>query len=421
MKMKKNWFLKPNKKGLVFGMLFVLVAAMFVIVLPMNVGADWTGNVTIKNDGTVDPASAPISVSGTTYTLTDDINGKIVIDISGITLDGDGHTLQGTGSGNGIEAKSEDYLTVKDLVITGFATGIKMDYVDDSTITGNTISDINLAAVVMPYTTDSSVTQNSISNCGYGIRLTTGTLHNTVSENKISDISNNGIEVWGSENVIKENSISGISRRYGITVSGIGSTGNKNVISDNSISDVYQYGISITNNNNAVVSGNTISSVERYDGIIINSNTGTLVSGNTISDVSNYGIRLIRGDSCMVTGNKLVDLENAKCGVNIDARSVDNNIVKNDYKESGLPGWEEGYGCVFISQYFTDNNFVFESGCFPQGTGGAKYQVLDEIAYLTGETTNRVVGHKAGYLTEETHPGIGQKIQELSEVLEEEQ
>ena len=112
--------MKRNKifgKGVTLGVLFVLVAAVFLMVLPMNVGADWTGNVTIKDDGTVDPTSAPISVSGTTYTLTDDINGMITIEISGITLDGDGHTLQGTGSGTGIYISSLSAVTIKNFNI----------------------------------------------------------------------------------------------------------------------------------------------------------------------------------------------------------------------------------------------------------------------------------------------------------------
>ena len=66
-------------KGLVFWLAILLVAAAFIMILPMNVGAAWTGDVTIKADGTVDPVGAPISISGGTYTLTDDITGTITI------------------------------------------------------------------------------------------------------------------------------------------------------------------------------------------------------------------------------------------------------------------------------------------------------------------------------------------------------
>ena len=74
------------KKQLVLGLVIVLVAAVFTLTVPMNAGAAWTGDVTIQAGGTVVPAGAPISKSGSTYTLTDDIYGTITIEESGITV-----------------------------------------------------------------------------------------------------------------------------------------------------------------------------------------------------------------------------------------------------------------------------------------------------------------------------------------------
>jgi len=89
-----------SKKGVAVGLLFVLVAAMFVIVLPMNVSAEYMGTVFINSDGTF-TSGAPLSVSGNTYQLTDDIKGNLVIQKSGITVNGMGYDVH-DGPANGV-------------------------------------------------------------------------------------------------------------------------------------------------------------------------------------------------------------------------------------------------------------------------------------------------------------------------------
>ena len=90
-----------------------------------------------------------------------------------------------------------------------------------------------------------------------------------------------------------------------------------------------------------------------------------------------------------------------------DASPSDDNILDNDYRNyNNVPGWTaanpDGPGCVLLTEG-TVNNFVFESGNFPQGTD-AKSQVMDL------GTNNRVVGHDADDVIA---PGIGQRLQEI--------
>jgi parallel beta-helix repeat protein len=95
------------------------------------------------------------------------------------------------------------------------------------------------------------------------------------------------------------------------------------------------------------------------------------------------------------------------------------NILENDYRLCDVPGWAsaDGPGCVLLANG-TENSFVFESGNFPPGTGGAQNQVVDLTIELTGSTTNRVVGHPADFLVEDLNPGIGQRLQELIDQLD---
>ena len=56
--------------------------------------------ILIQPDGSVVPAGAPILIEGNTYTLLESVYASLEIDKSDITLNGAGHTLQGTFNGN---------------------------------------------------------------------------------------------------------------------------------------------------------------------------------------------------------------------------------------------------------------------------------------------------------------------------------
>ena len=76
-----------------------------------------------------------------------------------------------------------------------------------------------------------------------------------------------------------------------------------------------------------------------------------------------------------------------------------NDFIRNDYTQSGIPGLTAGnIPCVRLTTYHdlatgdflgqAENNLVFELDSLPPGTGAAE-QVLDE----TSNTTNTIVGH----------------------------
>ena len=80
---------KLIQKWLAMGLTFMLVALVFVGI-SINSSSEFIGDITILPDGTVDPPDAPLLQDGDTYTLTDNVTGSIIIQKSGITLDGDG-------------------------------------------------------------------------------------------------------------------------------------------------------------------------------------------------------------------------------------------------------------------------------------------------------------------------------------------
>jgi hypothetical protein len=94
-------------------------------------------------------------------------------------------------------------------------------------------------------------------------------------------------------------------------------------------------------------------------------------------------------------------------------------IMDNDYRQTGLPGWSEGGGAIMVASDAdlgwawgvgteVRNNYIDETGMFPQGTGGAANQIFQ---YIVGSDPlvhdNRIVGLPADHVP---NPGIGQRI-----------
>jgi hypothetical protein len=103
-------------------------------------------------------------------------------------------------------------------------------------------------------------------------------------------------------------------------------------------------------------------------------------------------------------------------------RGTDNDIIRNDYTGSSIPGLTSSDQPCVILGAASERNLVFESDSLPPGTGCSTEQVLDLPREPTsgeaGDTTgNIVVGHSADMLAEDINPGIGQRVREALAIL----
>lgn len=107
------------------------------------VKSSWTGTVYIRANGSIDPPSAPITTSDNiTYTLTDNITSSdsgIIIERNDIVIDGAGFQLAGAGSGIGINLSNRINVSIRNITIINFQTGIYLDNSNDSTLIQNNI------------------------------------------------------------------------------------------------------------------------------------------------------------------------------------------------------------------------------------------------------------------------------------------
>jgi parallel beta-helix repeat protein len=170
----------------------------------------WTEPIYIRADGSISPATAPISsVDNVTYTLTDNIEGNVPADSSAIIIqrdniiiDGAGHTITGTEATNstGIELTERNNVTIKNMKITIFWDGIWLDHsLSNNSVSGNNITANNYYGIYLESSSNNSVSGNDITNNGEGIYLNSSS-NNTIYTNNFV---NNTSQVYslGSTNV----------------------------------------------------------------------------------------------------------------------------------------------------------------------------------------------------------------------------
>lgn len=143
------------------------------------------GIILIRADGSIDPPTAPISTAdGFTYILTGSIDDSLVVERDSITIDGNGHTLRGVGGGTGISLSGRTNITIKNIQIRNFQSGIRLNSSSHNNISGN-----------------------NIAGNSYGIILEQNSSYNVVRGNNIGQNSNAGIMLdSASQNIICYNS-----------------------------------------------------------------------------------------------------------------------------------------------------------------------------------------------------------------------
>lgn len=203
-------------------LLVLLLTATFMLAL--NVGlVNAQATVYINSDGSISPSSAPISsIDNVTYTFIGNVSyptyNGIVVERNSIVIDGNGYTVQGSGSGaTGISLTGISNVIIKNINIEDFNFGIYLSSSSNDTVFGTKIT----------------------ANPGIGIRLDSSS-NNTISENSITDIWT-GIawEPWigawlisSSNNTVSENNITGWN--WGISLMPSSSF---NMFSGNNITD----------------------------------------------------------------------------------------------------------------------------------------------------------------------------------------
>jgi len=194
--------------------------------------AEPIGTVHIRADGSIDPPSAPILENANTYTFSSDIYDRIVVEKSGIMIDGAGHTIQGDGTANGIDLSGLTSVVLKNMTILRCDHGISISSSDHIIVLGTTLTNNN-DGIVLNDCSYSTIYRNTITaNDLEGIHLYCST-SNTVSGNQVTANGLDGICLYSSsDNTVSGNQI-GSSQFDGINIY----NSMRNVVTENNIAD----------------------------------------------------------------------------------------------------------------------------------------------------------------------------------------
>ncbi|WP_459202607.1 right-handed parallel beta-helix repeat-containing protein [Methanococcus sp. CF] len=288
-----------------------LIALALAVFVSMSITYAATGG---------DPGTNTVYINSLPYAITD--SGKYLLNVSAsglngpvieiladnVTLDGNGHYIEGDYIHNGftedcgVRALYVSGLMIKDMNISGLASGICFMGVSDSTIFKNNIPNSDEDGIgIYGGCENIMIEQNSICECTYPLYVSPSFAPTTMPVTNVEVVNN---EV--------------ISSYFGIAFPG-GSTDVK-ITSNNVINNTQ--GIYLYNAVNPKVTSNNI--INAYQGMLISSATNAKITANNIVDALWLGMGVYNSENCDIHGNK------------ISSYGTDLEIIDNiDLKESG--------------------------------------------------------------------------------------
>jgi len=363
----------------------------------------------IRADGSIDPPTAPIQRNGDIFTFTANIPDQIVVQRSGITIDGAQHILQGYQSGCGFNLSGVSDVTIRRINVIKFANGIYINESFTIDIFGNDIED-NYYGIMLRDSSEIIIHENNIMANDYdGIFFQSDCFYNYVFRNNITQ-NDIGILLHGSSgNKIYENSITGNSK-HGIQTlwpminpspsnnntfyeNKIKNNGNgiylcfssHNSLCQNSIERSGQYGIYVEGVINYTISGNNVTNTGGV-GVCLWESSKSIVFGNNIASSGSQGLWLNEAPNNTIFQNNIINnahgivlhgssnnviyrnnvIGNTGTGVHIGGSNnklYHNNVINNGlqaYSSDENNVWDDGYpsGGNYWSDYTGVDNYT---------------------------------------------------------------
>ena len=296
-------------------------------------------------------------------------------------------------SGSGILIENSDvYFRIENCTVYNsedYDAGIKLNNVTKGKLVINNCTS-NYIGIRLEYSDNNTITGNTARNNSYvGIYLE-GSDNNTISGNTANNNYYQGIYLNNSDD---------------------------NTLSGNTVNNNYLRGINLNNCNNNTISGNTANYNSR--GIYLYNSDDNTISGNTINNNAGVGINLEDSDNNTITGNIMnecgliisgsleesgshdIDTTNLVNGKPLYYYTNEVNLGLNNFTNAGqvilvnctdslISNLNTSNGSNGISLYYSYNNTI--SG------NNASYNTCDGI-FLGGSNNNDISGNNASYNT----------------------
>ncbi len=282
----------------------------------------------------------------------------LVVGASKITIDLDGHRIDGRGDGSGVlNEKGFKDVVVRDGTISGFDHGVQ---IDSPSSTQNTIEDLlfddNDTAISLEGADRNVIQDNELSGNDDGIEIEGD--DNVIVDNEIFDEAP-AVAVEGDDNVIEKNEIiyaaagdkgsaivfdgdTNLVLKNDVLAGedGIDGTGEDNVIDNNDLEAGAGDGIVVEGAGNDVVDNSVKAYGDRCIVVAEDDSTGNIVADNDVKDCGDEGI-LVKAELTRVDNNDVED--NGADGIQVDGDN--SRVVDNDADDNGF-GSGKGYGIL---------------------------------------------------------------------------
>lgn len=256
-----------------------LLALVLLAAIPAALGAtSITGPTVISSPGT--------------YVLTQDITGgspAIWVKSSGVTIDGNGHTIRGSGGSYGILVNKDGTtlsgVTIKNVRVQNWNCGIYLKGVASSSVSGVTAVSNGKAGINLRTTRGTTISGCTVSGNQQGILLWQDCDGNTITGNTMKDNSDMGLWMAGT----------------GRTGSGIVYDSTGNTVSNN-VATGNRYGLYLDFTRDNTVTGNRAANNDDH-GIFLDYSSGNRVTNNVVTGHAQSGFVLFDSGGCSISAN----------------------------------------------------------------------------------------------------------------------
>ena len=279
----------------------------------------------------------------------------IFINNNSITLNCQGNTITGNGSGAGINLTGVFNVTIQDCRILNFTNNMLLQSTNSSTIMNNTLinsssDNLETSSGIQNMIRDNLV----ISIHTTGINITGGT-NNTLSSNNVSANNQSAISINGGSgnNTIRDN-VAESNSSQGILLS---STNNNTLTNNTGISNSSE-GIRLSASSGNILTKNTGISSSADAIVLISSSNGNILINNTGTSSSSAGINLAGGSTNLLIEN--IGRSTSLNGVVI--QTSQNNLTNNTGTSTSQSG-------ITFSSAANNNTLTNNVGLSTSGRG----------------------------------------------------
>ncbi len=338
----------------------ILSVVISVLIVPLKIERiNASGTVYIRADGSVQPATAPISTTdNASYFFTADIHDSVIVERDNIIIDGGGYMVNGTSGifDYGIDMSGRNNITLRNVGITDFTTSINLESAYHCTITDSNLTDDN--GVIMRYSYYNNIIGNNI-ECQYVIVSLRDSNYNNVSMNRMIGTENStGISLSNSDgNLLHENEIVNCGfESVKVYLS------SDNVISNNVISNSMSIGVDLESSSHILIIENTIMN-SGYAGILIDYGQYNSIISNNITE-NQKGIYAWNCHDILIDGNLIesnIDFGIGLWGTFTYTHHVENNtITRNNIinNQVGIEFWTDNEPEKLRNNIITCNNIT---------------------------------------------------------------